>query len=433
MKFLSKTGLSQLINSIKESLSNKQDKLNVGSGIDITDNVISTTSPLKNKIITLLGDSLAVNYYSTPYPELIQLSTGCIMHNLAVAGATLASNSDNCIQTQLASIQSDTECIVIQIGGNDYLQQLEIGTNSDSTWTTYKGALKNAINYCRNNFPQARLLFVTCPHILQTDDDEYQRLLLTYIDAMLEICSLYSVPCLNSYSCLGLTPSNESLRSVYYQDDCVHFTLEGQKVMANVVENFILNQSFNNNLNAVTLNGYKLSVLEENEYNSLVNKDAYTIYITKNQKAYLGAVQILGENSNANSESESNLFDISKIKEQVGIVNYTQLSNTSYTAVSDSEWPAYVSFRIENLKQNTNYKVSYDMQSENDNFNKWFIVLNSADSEILVNSNDNQDTFNSGSNQTVFLRMAVSDGSIVTQNTCTFSNIKVEEVEEVIE
>ena len=52
MNFLSKLGLTKLVNNIKNELNNKQDKLTAGNGIEITDkNVIKTTSSLKGKKI----------------------------------------------------------------------------------------------------------------------------------------------------------------------------------------------------------------------------------------------------------------------------------------------------------------------------------------------------------------------------------------------
>lgn len=43
MKYLNETGLAHLWASLKTLLQGKQDKLTAGSGIDITDNVISST------------------------------------------------------------------------------------------------------------------------------------------------------------------------------------------------------------------------------------------------------------------------------------------------------------------------------------------------------------------------------------------------------
>lgn len=82
---------------------------------------------------------------------------------------------------------------------------------------------------------------------------------------------------------------------------------------------------------------------------------------------------------------------------------------------------------VRRSKINTNYQLSYDVQNTNSKFNKWYFITDSNDSDVLLNSDDGS-TFNTGTNTTVYARIAVVDGSDVTENTCTYTNIKITEV-----
>lgn len=103
------------------------------------------------------------------------------------------------------------------------------------------------------------------------------------------------------------------------------------------------------------------------------------------------------------------------------------MSSTSYSASANATNPAYVTFEIPGLTANTNYQLSYDVQNTNSNFNKWYFITDANDSDILLNSDDGS-TFNTGTNTKVHARIAVVDGSDVTENTCTYTNIKMTEV-----
>lgn len=124
---------------------------------------------------------------------------------------------------------------------------------------------------------------------------------------------------------------------------------------------------------------------------------------------------------------EINYFDTANKVYEESITSYQVLSSNSYTASANSTSPAYVTFEIPGLTANTNYQLTYDVQNTNTNFDKWYFITDGNDSDILLNSDDGS-TFNTGTNTKVHARIAVVDGSDVTENTCTYTNIKMTEV-----
>lgn len=125
--------------------------------------------------------------------------------------------------------------------------------------------------------------------------------------------------------------------------------------------------------------------------------------------------------------TEINYFDTANKVYEESTTNYQALSSTSYSASANATNPAYVTFEIPGLTANINYQLTYDVENTNTNFNKWYFITDSNDNDVLLNSDDGS-TFNTGTNTTVYARIAVVDGSDVTENTCIYTNIKITEV-----
>lgn len=299
MNFLSKLGLTKLVNNIKNELNNKQDKLTTGNGIEITDeNVIKTTSSLKGKKITVIGDSLSTGYTeSTNWVNVLAENTGANVVNLASNGATIAyrDNDDgNNFYSMMSSVATDSDFVIIMGGGNDMLQEITAGTFSDinNVYTT-AGSVYQLIAYFQQNLPSAKIMFITEPPI----GGELHELYDPYLNAIIEVCARCHIPCFNLTNNFGLNPAIPQVREIYWLEDYIHLTVAGHTYMSAKIQKFLESEVVNNNLNAITLNGYKLSVLNATEYASLTTKDSNTIYITKDQKAYLGNMLILGGGS----------------------------------------------------------------------------------------------------------------------------------------
>ena len=409
----------------------------IGSGInqaeDGTISVSNTggstnTSPLNGKKISVVADSIGAGYGATTnFPTILGQNTGAIIQNLSLSGATISYNDENGYNfiTTGANVDSDSDYILILGGGNDYFNQYSIGTNDSTDWSTVKGALKQIIEYYQQNIPNAKIFVSTdTPFVDDMGNNSFP-----YWNAIAEICSIYHIPFLNLWNNFGLNPQISQVANIYYQADLTHLTNLGNEYLADKIQKFLETETFSNTQNASSLNGYRLEILTASEYQNLPTKDSNTIYITKDQKAYLGTLQILGGDggSEPTPPEVENYFDTANKVYEESTTNYQALSSTSYSVSANATSPAYVTFEIPGLTANTNYQLTYDVQNTNTNFDKWYFITDSNDSEILLNSDDGS-TFNTGTNTKVHARIAVVDGSDVTENTCTYTNIKITEV-----
>ena len=267
----------------------------VGDGLTITDGVLSATSPLKDKKITVIGDSLSTGYtVGKNWVNMLATRTGAIVTNLATDGATIAYRDDdngNNFISKLSSVPTDSDYVVVMGGGNDMMESISVGSRFevDNTYVV-SGALFQIIVYLQTNLPNTKIMFITEPPIGSEIHEAYD----PYLNIILEICAYCHIPCFNMTNNFGLNPTIPQVREIYWLSDYVHLTVKGQEYMSAKIQKFLENEFVNNNKNATTLNGYKLSILTATEYVSLSTKDENTIYITKDQKAYLGSTLILG-------------------------------------------------------------------------------------------------------------------------------------------
>ena len=458
MNYLNKNGLSTLINKIKASLNAKANSsdiptkfsqltndagylnsiptasadtlggVKVGDGLTITDGILSATSPLKDKKITVIGDSLSTGYTeSTNWVNILAENTGATVVNLSGDGATLAyrDNDDgNNFVSRRTLVPTDTDYIVVMGGGNDMMQSINPGTkdDKDNPYTT-GGSVYQLIVYFQQNIPNAKLVFITEPPIGSSIHEQYD----PYANIILEMCAIAHIPCFDMHRNFGLNPAISQVREIYWLEDYVHLTITGQKYMSAKIQKFLENEVVNNSLNASTLNGYKLSILTATEYASLSKKDSNTIYITKNQKAYLGNVLILGggtTSSGDSDETDDNLFDTVNYTSSY-VTSYEILGSDSFKGIATAAPNSYVTFSV-NVEANTDYKISFDVENTNTDFTNWFVVTNQSDTwdDTVQQFMGTSGVFNSGENTKIHIRMACSSEA-VTENTTTFTNIKV--------
>ena len=262
------------------------------------------TSKLKGKKITVVGDSLSTGYtVGKNWVNMLAERTGAIVVNLATDGATIAkreNDNSNNFPDKLQHIPSDTDYIVLMGGGNDMMKSVPTGNRHEkNNMYTVSGAIFQIIAYLQMNFPTVKIMFITEPPIGAEMHDAYD----PYNNIILEICEMGHIPCFNMHSNFGLNPNIPQIREIYWLEDYVHLTETGQQYMSQKIQNFLENEVVNNNKNATSINGYKLMILSASEYNSLSKKDENTIYITKDNKAYLGSLLILGGGTTSSGDS----------------------------------------------------------------------------------------------------------------------------------
>ena len=237
-------------------------------------------SNLKGKKITVIGDSLSAgSTIETNWVIELGKNTGATVVNLAQDGATIAyrdNDNGNNFVSKMRYVPTDSDYVVIMGGGNDMFQGIGVGNRKEVNNThLVSGAVFQIIAYLQTNLPNAKIMFITEPPI----GSELHELYTPYLNIIMEMCAYTHIPCFNMTNNFGLNPAIPEVREIYWQEDYVHLTVEGQKYMSSKIQKFLETEVVNNNENARSVNGYKLVVLTQSEYDALTTKDSNTLYV----------------------------------------------------------------------------------------------------------------------------------------------------------
>lgn len=188
---------------------------------------------LYGKTITAIGDSyVAGNSIGEVNTWLYKLANRNKMtyYNLGINGDTLIN-----IATRYTDINQNSDYIIVFAGHNDSSANKEIGTNSDTTTDTFKGALNILCKGIMNNYPKARILFITPTH--RTGKEK------NYVDAIKEICCEYSIPVWDAYSNLGIlvgkqmgVDMQEEFEQIYVGNYNIHLNVLGNEYLSYKIE-----------------------------------------------------------------------------------------------------------------------------------------------------------------------------------------------------
>lgn len=169
---------------------------------------------LKGKTLVAIGDSLLhgsklgnghtwVNKMATVY--------GMYVHNYGKNGNTVAKQEREPAALPMceryATMTDGADYVVVLGGANDKRLDVPLGDNDSTDPTTFKGALRQLILGLTAKYPKAKLLFLTnynrwpSKNALGLSD-------IDYVDAMLEMCAIYSIPCFDNYRCSGISFQN---------------------------------------------------------------------------------------------------------------------------------------------------------------------------------------------------------------------------------
>lgn len=176
---------------------------------------IHDNNPLRGKLLAFMGDSLTATYYKTEkesWPYLIANRNTASYVNLGISGNPVAekeSYTGTPMCDRLNTIPDNAKYIMVMGGANDYNLSIPIGENTDTIKTTFKGALNYMIDYIITNYPRAKLLFATTYQRTSNKADE------VYATAMIEVCKLNGVPCIDNYHNSGVHFFNASWMAIY--------------------------------------------------------------------------------------------------------------------------------------------------------------------------------------------------------------------------
>ena len=169
---------------------------------------------LKGKTMVAIGDSLFEgNLLGKPYTWVNKMATvhGMYVYNYGKNGNTLAKQERETANAPMCEryekMHPEADYVVVLGGANDKRLDVPIGDNDSTDPSTFKGALRQMILGLTAKYPKAKILFMTnynrwpSKHALGLSD-------IDYVDAMLEICALYAIPCFDNYRQSGISFQN---------------------------------------------------------------------------------------------------------------------------------------------------------------------------------------------------------------------------------
>lgn len=201
-------------------------------------------NPLQGGYLCVIGDSLSATYYKTEqetWVYLISKWNSMRYDNFAISENPVAKTSEytenKCMAERVDDLVARNYTHIMLMGGaNDFNFSIPIGENSDTEITTFKGALNHIIDTLITKFPQAKIVFAT------TYRRNINYLDRPYADAMIEICKLHSIPCLNNYDSSGVHFFNSAWMSYFGATNALgnnHLNAAGDLYVAPRFEQFL--------------------------------------------------------------------------------------------------------------------------------------------------------------------------------------------------
>lgn len=208
--------------------------------------VNTTNNLLYEKKIGAIGDSF-VDYNTVGsgkcWLDKIANRNGMTVYNYGLSSSSLAYDPNQTVLSVMDRYQSmiseapNLDYVLVLAGHNDSNASLHggtaipIGSNADTVNTTFKGALNILIKALLDAYPLARIVFLTPFNRRGTE--------LPYVDAMKEICGLYSIPCFDNYRGSGVCFQNSNQRVYYDLNNTLHLTELGNEFVSYKYESLL--------------------------------------------------------------------------------------------------------------------------------------------------------------------------------------------------
>lgn len=189
-------------NSTKERLCQYPISINDAGLISV--DYVAISSLKQTKKLGIIGDSVAHGTHSElNFGQIFQKKIGCEVQNLSVNGAKMSNVADTAIVNQAKQLYG-CDVAIIQGTDDDWLNDLPLGSSTDTTDQTYLGALKLAINHIKSNNPNVKILVMTATRQTPMSNGQISRTDLTknklgltlhdYMNAEKEALDTWDVP-----------------------------------------------------------------------------------------------------------------------------------------------------------------------------------------------------------------------------------------------
>lgn len=220
---------------------------------------------IKGFKVNFLGDSITEGVgvtdiancrYDNRLKELCQLSA---VNNYGISGTRLAHQIhasekprfDLCFCGRVYNMDTTADMVVVYGGVNDYIHgDAPFGEIGDTTPATFCGAVYFLMNFLRETYGDKPVIFMTSARMfLRHEVDDLQpsvhprkmavgKVLLNYVDVIVETAKKFDVSVLDLYHTLGLDPHEEKCFEIYTVDG-LHFNDAGHAVLAQRLKEFI--------------------------------------------------------------------------------------------------------------------------------------------------------------------------------------------------
>jgi len=207
---------------------------------------------LEGLTINFLGDSITEGHGTTApekvFHQLIKEKYNLkYAYNYGVGGTRIARQvvpSKECTVWDLnfelrADIMNhDADAVVVFGGTNDYGHgDAPFGTTDSDDVYTFCGGVNSLINKLKNDFPTAKIIFMTPIHRLEetTPSAPDSKTLADYAAVISEICKKHNVPVIDLFKINPLDPADAEL-----VPDGLHPNDKGHSIMAQVIAEELL-------------------------------------------------------------------------------------------------------------------------------------------------------------------------------------------------
>jgi hypothetical protein len=202
----------------------------------------------KNKKGGCLGDSISAGYYTdktfyTVAKDILHMSE---FVNYGISGNCIGGNGTTPMSTRYTEMRDDLDIIIVAGGVNDMGLNVTLGNISDTTASTFYGALKVLCEGLLNKYPKSTIIFFTPAQVgkpinFYGEPNAQGYSVKDYRDAILEVCSLYPVYVYDNYTMSGIYPKNNTNRNIYTKDG-LHWNTAGHyRVGVNLAKYMLFN------------------------------------------------------------------------------------------------------------------------------------------------------------------------------------------------
>ena len=176
-----------------------------------------------NKKWCCVGDSLTeVNSRTTKhYFDYVSDETGITVENMGLSGSGYAKKADsnNAFYQRISNVPIDADVVTIFGSGNDASSGLPLGTPTDIGTSTLCGCINTTIDNLLDILPTVQLGIVTPTPWSNNMPNNTNGWMYNYSQAIVDICKLRGIPCLDLFRCSNLRPDDEQFRTLAYSKD----------------------------------------------------------------------------------------------------------------------------------------------------------------------------------------------------------------------